>query len=196
MTHATGTPAQPSTRLPHHARWTLRLGGPEWSASQLGLAAAHALGALAYLVCLDHASGGFDGLFWILAAVPLLTLSWTGSALPLAYWGLMLFGWFTLTPEGSFSWWSLPAAAGVAVGHAAAALGASVPPATQVAPRELLRWTRWTGVAAAAALPVGALAGVLAGHGDVGGPAALVVGVLGLAAAVLLLRTEPPAERD
>lgn len=191
----TATPRQPA-QTPRHTRWTLLLGGPEWSTSQLGLAVAHVLGALVYLVCLHRASGGFEGIFWALAAVPLLTLSWTGSALPLAYWGLMLFGWFTLTPEGSFSWWSLPAAAGVAVGHAAAALGASVPPATQLARRELLRWARLTGLAAAAALPVGVLAGTLAGHGDVAGPAALVIGVLGLAAAVLLLRTEPPAERD
>jgi hypothetical protein len=180
----------------------VRFGGAEWSTSQLGLAVAHVLGALVYLVCLHRASGGFEGIYWVLALVPLLTLSWSGSALPLVYWGIMLFGWFTLTPEGSFSWWSLPAAAGVAVGHAAAALGASVPPETQLGRRELLRWARATGLAAAAALPVGALAGLLAGRaggsGGLGGsgPAALLVGVLGLAAGVLLLRTEPPAERD
>jgi hypothetical protein len=158
------------------------------------VAVVHVLGALVYLVSLHRAAGGFEGLYWLLALVPLLTLSWVGSALPLAYWGLMLFGWFTLTPEASFSWWSLPAAAGVAVGHAAAALGASVPPATQLGRPELLRWARRTGVAAAAALPVGALAGVLAGRVGDAAPAALVVGVLGLSAGLLLLRTEPPAE--
>jgi len=184
------------TSRTRHSRWTLLLGGPEWSTSQLGLAVAHVLGALVYLVCLSRASGGFAGLYWVLAAVPLFTLSWSGSALPLAYWGLLLFGWFTLTPEGSFSWWSLPAAAGVAVGHAAAALGASVPPATQLAGRELLRWARMTGLAAAAALPVGALAGLLVDHRAFAGSAALVIGLAGLAAGVLLLRTEPPAERD
>ncbi len=186
----------PTTSKTRHARWTLRIGGPEWSTSQLGLAVAHVLGALVYLACLHRASGGFEGIFWALALVPLLTLSWAGSALPLAYWGLMLFGWFTLTPEGSFSWWSLPAAAGVAVAHAAAALGASVPPATQIGRPELLRWARSTGLAAAAALPVGALAGLLADRDSGAGPTALVVGVLGLAAAVLILRTEPPAARD
>lgn len=50
-----------------------------------------------------------------------LLLRLNDSGAPLAFYALMLFGWLQLTPEGSFSWWSVMAAAGVTLGHAAAA---------------------------------------------------------------------------
>jgi hypothetical protein len=177
--------------------WTLRFGGgPDWSSSQLAVTGAHVAGALVFLTALYRAAGGFDAIFWALAAVPVLTMSYAGAAAPLAFWGLMLYGWFYLSPAGSFSWWSLVAAAGVAIGHAAAAVSASAPPQTHIAAVEFRRWARWTGIAAAAALPVGALAGLLVGRSTSLVPVATVVGLLGIAAGLFLLRTAPPSPRD
>ena len=190
-------PTPPGRKPPRRFTWTLAFGGgPDWSSSQLIVTCAHVVGALVFLVALHRAAGGFDAIFWGLAAVPLFTVSYAGSAAPLAFWGLMIFGWFHLSPAGSFSWWSLPAAAGVAIGHAAAALSASCPPQTHIARPEFVRWARWTGIAAAAALPVGALAGVVVGRSTSVAPVATVVGLLGVAGTLLLLRTTAPATLD
>jgi len=151
-------------------------------------------GVTVYLASLWLAAGGFDPVWWGLVLVPLLTIAWAGSAAPLVYWGLLLFGWFILTPAGSFSWWSLPAAAGCIVGHAAAALSASSPPAGSVSAHTARRWGRHTAVAFAAAVPVAVLAGLLAGQSLGPVPAAYVIGLGGVAAGLWLVRTSPPIE--
>lgn len=174
-------------------RRTVHFGaGPEWSLSQLGAAAAAMGGILVYLASLSMAVGGFDVVWWALTLLPLLTLAWAGSAAPLFYWGLLLYGWFTLTPAGSFSWWSLPAAAGCVVGHAATALSASSPPAGSFTARTTRRWVRHTAAAFLAAVPVAALAGLLVGRLLPLAQTAYVVGLLGVAAGVWLVRTNPP----
>jgi hypothetical protein len=184
-------------RAVHPVRRTLSFGsGPEWSLSQLGATAAAMGGVLVYLVSLWLAAGGFDAVWWSLVLLPLLTMMWAGSAAPLLYWGLLLFGWFTLTPAGSFSWWSLPAAAGCVVGHAATALSASSPPAGSFTTRTGRRWLRHTWVAFLAAVPVTLLAGLLAGRSNPLSPAAYVIGLLGVSVAVWLMRTSPPLEHQ
>jgi hypothetical protein len=174
-------------------RRTLYLGaGSEWSLSQLAAAAAAMGGVAVYLASLSLSAGGFDAFWWALVLLPLLTMAWAGSAAPLAYWALMLFGWFTLTPAGTFSWWSLPAAAGCIVAHAATALSASSPPAGSVTARTARRWTRHTAAAFAAAVPVAVLAGLLDGRSVGLVPTAYVIGLGGVAVGLWFVRTSPP----
>lgn len=181
----------------HPVRRTVHFGaGPEWSLSQLGATAAAMGGVLVYLASLSLAAGGFDPVWWSLVLLPLVTMVWTGSAAPLFYWGLLLFGWFTLTAAGSFSWWSLPAAAGCVIGHAATALSASSPPAGSFTARTARRWVRHTAGALLAALPVVLLAGLLSGRSIPLTPAAYVIGLLGVSVGVWLVRTNPPTERE
>ncbi|GAA5032448.1 hypothetical protein GCM10023258_31420 [Terrabacter aeriphilus] len=188
-----GAPVDPTLPTTHPVRRTLRFGaGPEWSLSQLGAAAAGMGGVALYLAGLSVAAGGFDAIWWALVLVPLLTLSWAGSAAPLALWALLLLGWFVLTPAGSFSWWSLPAALGAVGAHAAAALAASSPPAGSFTRRTVRRWVRHAAVAAAAAVPVALLAGALSARPLGLVPAAYVLGLGGVAVGLWLLRTSPP----
>lgn len=178
-------------------RRTLHFGaGPEWSFSQLGAAAAAMGGVLLFLASLYLAAGGFAGPWWALVLLPLVTMSWAGSAAPLVYWALLLYGWFTLTPAGSFSWWSLPAAAGCIVAHAATSAAATSPPAGSFTARAVSRWGRHTAVAFAAAVPVAALTGLLTTRSLGPAPAAYVLGLGGVAAGLWLVRTSPPAERQ
>lgn len=180
----------------HPVRRTVHFGaGPEWSLSQLGATASAMGGVLVYLASLSQAAGGFDPVWWSLVLLPLVTMTWAGSAAPLVSWGLLLYGWFTLTAAGSFSWWSLPAAGGCVVGHAAAALSASSPPAGSVTARTARRWLRQTVVAFLAATPVALLAALLTGRSLPLSPAAYVVGLLGVSVGLWLMRTDPPAER-
>jgi hypothetical protein len=184
----------PSRDKPHR---TLRFGvGPEWSSAQLALGATSSTGAALYLVALHQAAGGFDPVFWALAAVPMLTLSLAGSGASLAYWALMLYGWFVLTDEASFSWWALPAAVGLLVSHTATALSASVPPAGMVATGSLHRWGRGVAVAVGAAAVVAVAAAALVGRPLDAGSAAYVIGLLGLSAGIWLVRNNPPSERE
>jgi hypothetical protein len=170
--------------------------GAAWSAHQLALAAVASGGAVVYLVALDQASGGFDPVFWLLPVVPALLLRFNGSGAPLAFWALMLFGWFHLTPAGSFSWWAVLGAVGVTLGHASAALSAAGPPGMQIPTPILRRWLRLGLVAVGAAAGVGLGAGLL--HGRVGavGAVAQVVALLGLAGGLWLLRSNPPEPSD
>ena len=188
--------AAPDTRSPRRT-WTLHFGsGPEWSTRQLALTGAHVVAVALFLTAMDRGTGGFDAIIWALVLVPLLTMSWSGSAAPLALWGLLVTTWFLLSPTGAFSWWSLLGAVAVAIGHAASALSSTLPPAGQFSRATLARWARHTGIAAAAALPVALLVGLVHGR-DLGvGPVALVIGLLGLAVGLLLVRTNPPVPRD
>ena len=201
-TRGAGGPAAPDGPVPAvtavpPVRRTVHFGaGPEWSLSQLGATAAAVGGVAVYLASLSLASGGFDSLWWTLAGLPLVTMAWSGSAAPLLYWALLLYGWFTLTPAGSFSWWSLPAAAGLAAGHAATALSASSPPAGSFTRRTARRWVRQTIIVSGAAVPVAVLAGLLAGRSLGSVQAAYVIGLGGVALGLWLVRTNPPAPRD
>jgi len=178
-------------------RRTVQFGsGPEWSLSQLGATAAAMGGVLVYLGSLSQAVGGFDVVWWGLVLLPLLTLAWAGSAAPLFYWGLLLYGWFTLTAAGTFSWWSLPAAAGCVVGHAATALSASSPPAGSFTAETARRWVRYTAAAFLAAVPVAILAGLLAGRSLPLAQAAYVIGLVGVAIGIWLVRTSPPVTAE
>lgn len=179
-----------------HLRRTVHFGaGPEWALSQLGASVAAMGGVAVFLASLYLAAGGFDAIWWALVLLPLLTMAWAGSAAPLAYWALLLYGWFTLTPAGSFSWWSLPAAGGCIVGHAATALSASSPPSGSLTAATARRWARHTALACAAAVPVAVLAALLDGRSPGLVPAAYLVGLGGVAVGLWLVRTSPPAER-
>jgi hypothetical protein len=191
-----GSLGTPGVARPVRLRRNVRFGaGPAWSPSQLGATAAAMGGVAVYLASLSFAVGGFDRLWWALVLLPLVTMSWAGSAGPLAYWILLLYGWFTLTSAGSFSWWSLSAAAGCVVGHAAAAVSASSPPAGAFTAATTGRWVRHTALAFTAAVPVAVLAGLLVGRSPGLAPAAYVIGLGGVAAGLWLVRTSPPAER-
>jgi len=175
-------------------RRTLRFGaGPEWSFAQLGATAAATAGVLVHLGALHRAVGGFDGVWWLLALVPIVSMPWAGSAAPLALWGVLLVGWFVLTPAGTFSWWSLVAAAGVIVGHAAPALSAASPPSGSFSRVTVRQWSRHVLVALSAAGAVAVTVAALSGRDLQLGAVGLVVGLLGLAAALWWVRTSPPA---
>jgi hypothetical protein len=174
-------------------RRSVRFGtGRAWSAHQLLTAGITMMGSLAFTVALERASGGFDPLFW--AAVPLsvFLLPVSGSGWPLAYWGVMVLTWFYLTPEGSFSAWSVLAAAGLLLGHAAAAHSASAPAGTSFPARTVRRWVRQALVALGAAGAVGLAATLLAGRVDEAGAVAQALGLFGLALGVWLLRSNEP----
>lgn len=168
--------------------------GRAWSVHQLLLAAVSSAGALAFLLALDRAAGGFDPLFWLLVPVPALLLAVNASGWPFAYWAFMVFGWFYLTPSGSLSGWSLLGAAGLLLGHASAALSASAPPTASLPARMLRRWAMYGAVAMGAAGAVALGAGLLTGRVGALGIAAQLVGLLGLALGVWFLRTQPPEE--
>ena len=186
----------PGDGTPTSRTWrTISFGrGRPWSLPQLGLALLGVASAAVFLQSLWQASGGFDPIWWSLVLVPLVTIGYTASGVPLAYWGLMLVGWFVLTPSGSFSVWSVPAALALLIGHSAAALAATTPPAGGFSTRMLRRWLRWVLVAALAAPAVALLTEALSGGGLEAGPAAYVIGLGGLAVGIFLLRSEPPVQ--
>lgn len=168
--------------------------GQQWSLPQLALGLIGVASALVFLQSLWLASGGFDGRWWLLAIVPLVALPYAGSGAPLALWGLLLFGWFYLTPSDSFSAWSVPAALALLVGHAASSLSATTPPAGSFSRRVVRRWVGPVLLAALSAPLVALLAGALRGDALEASPAAYVIGLGGLALGVFLLRSEPPLQ--
>ncbi|HET8988456.1 MAG TPA: hypothetical protein VFN43_08080 [Humibacillus sp.] len=193
---APGTPGTPGTgpAAPPSRRRTLRFGaGPEWSFAQLGTTAVATAGVLVYLGALHRAVGGFDGVWWILALVPVATMPWSGSAVPLTLWGVLLIGWFVLTPAGTYSWWALIAAAGVVAGHAAPALSAASPTAGSFSRASVRRWVSHALVAFGAAGAVAVAVAALSGRDLEVGAVGLVVGLTGLAAGLWWVRTSPPS---
>ncbi|HET7801197.1 MAG TPA: hypothetical protein VFL38_12300 [Humibacillus xanthopallidus] len=189
-------PSPPVAPSPHRRR-TLRFGtGPEWSFAQLGMTAVATGGVVVYLGALHRAVGGFDGVWWLLALVPLVLMPWPGSAAPLALWAVLLTGWFVLTPEGTFSWWALPAAAGAVAAHAAHALSATSPPAGSFTRATVRRWVRHCVVALSAACAVVVAVASLSSRDLTIGAVGLVVGLLGVAAGLAWVRTSPPSSAD
>ena len=170
--------------------------GNTWSPHQLALAAVSSLGAVLYLAALHAAAGGFDSIYWLLALGPALLVGVNSSGAPAAYWALMLFGWFYLTPSGSFSLWSVPAAVGALLGHVTSALSAAAPPEAAFPGSVIRRWLWRTLLAAGAAVTVGGAAALLRGRVDGWGAGAQVVALLGLAAGITMLRNDESADVD
>lgn len=188
--------SRPVAATPRRRR-TLRFGaGPEWSFAQLGATAVATGGVLVYLGALHLAVGGFDGVWWLLALAPVVMMPWSGSAGPLVLWAVLLIGWFVLTPEGTYSWWSLIAAAGAAASHAAHALSAASPPAGSFTRATVRRWVRHGLVAVGAAVAVLVAVATLSSRDLTVGAVGLVIGLVGVAAGLLWLRTSPPASVD
>lgn len=188
-----GPPAPVLTRT----RRTLRFGvGPQWSPHQLALAALSTVGAAIYLAALHVVAPGLSALLWLLLLVPATTMSFAGSGLPLAFWGLLLFVWFVQVPTGSFTWWSLPAAAGLLLAHVSTALSATAPPSGSFTAAHFRRRARPAGVALLVTAVVAAVASWLAGHGIPASPAAYVIGLAGIVVGLWLVRTNPPRPRD
>ncbi|MDN5778956.1 MAG: hypothetical protein L0H96_18845, partial [Humibacillus sp.] len=183
------SPAGPSAPFVTTTR-TLRFGtGPEWSSHQLALTAANTLGVSLYLAALHGAAGGFPGVCWLLLLVPATTMSFAGSGLSLGLMGLLLYGWFILMPAGSFTWWSLPAAAGLLLSHSAVSLSATAPPSARFSRDHLRRRTRGHLVALSAAVVMAAGAALLSGRGLGPSPVAYAVGLAGVAVGIWLART-------
>jgi hypothetical protein len=195
---AAGGPASgPRSSASPRRRRTLRFGGgPEWSFAQVGAAATATASVIAYLGALHLAVGGFDGVWWLLVLAPVVLMRWSGSVGPLVLWGVLLIGWFVLTPEGAYSWWALPAAAAVVAAHAAHALSASSPPAGSFTRATLRRWLRHCLVALGVACVVMGAVAALSGHGLGVGGVGLVVGLAGVVAGLLWVRTSPPSSAD
>ncbi|MEO6996502.1 MAG: hypothetical protein ABI112_00280 [Terracoccus sp.] len=188
-----GAPFDPTTRTTR----TLRFGtGPEWSSHQLALTAANTFGVSLYLIALNLAAGGFSGVFWLLVLVPATTMSFAGSGLSLGLMALLLYGWFTLMPAGSFTWWSLPAAAGLLLSHSAVALSATAPPTARFSRDHLRRRARSHLIALSAAVVMAAGAALLSARGLGPNPAAYAIGLVGVAAGIWLARNSPPRPRD
>lgn len=182
---------------PHGPRRLLQLStGALWSRDQLMLGLLSSTGGLLFLFALHQASGGFDSIYWLLAPLPALFVSRNDSGVPLAYWGLMLFGWVYLTSAGSFSPWAIVAAAGLILGHASAALSASAPSTAAFPGRVVRRWAGRLLIALAAAVGVAVAVGALSGEVDGLGPVAQAVGLLGVALGVWFLRSDEPARPD
>jgi hypothetical protein len=189
------TSHEPEATAPPHTWRTVSFGrSQQWSLPQLALGLVGVASALVFLEALWMASGGFDALWWLLAVVPLVTLPYAGSGVPLAFWGLMLLGWFLLTPSGSFSAWSVPAALALVVGHSATSLSATTPPAGGFSRGVLRRWLAPLVLAGVSAPLVAILASAVRGDELAASPAAYVIGLGGLALGVFLLRSEPPLE--
>lgn len=190
-------PPPPPAAPTSHRRRTLRFGaGPEWSFAQLGVTAVATAGVVVYLGALHLAVGGFDGVWWLLALAPLVLMPWPGSAAPLALWAVLLIGWFVLTPEGTFSWWALPAAAGAVAAHAAHALSATSPPAGSFTTATVRRWVRHCLVALSASGAVVVAVAALSSRELTVGALGLVVGLAGMAAGLAWVRTSPPSSAD
>ena len=176
---------------------TLRFGtGAEWSSHQLALTAASTLGVSLYLAALNLAAGGFSGVFWLLVLVPATTMSFAGSGLSLGLMALLLYGWFILLPAGSFTWWSLPAAAGLLLSHSAVSLSATAPPTARFGRDHLRRRARSHLIALSAAVVMAAGAALLSGHELGPNPVAYAIGLAGVAVGIWLARTSPPRPRD
>ena len=170
--------------------------GSDWSVHHLLLAGLATFGVALYLVALAGASGGMDAGWWLLLAVPLMTWSLSNSAAALALWTVLLVVWINLTPAGSFSWWSLLAAGGVTLSHAATALADSAPPWALVGRVTAREWLRWVAVGLAAATVAAGLAALLLGRTAGLSPAAYVIGLLGLTVGLWALRTNPPESAE
>jgi len=153
-------------------------------------------GVVVYLGALHLAVGGFDGVWWLLALVPVVVMPWPGTAAPLALWAVLLTGWFVLTPEGTYSWWAVPAAAGAVAAHAAHALSATAPRAGSFTRATVLRWVRHCLVALSAAGAVVLAVAALSSRDLTVGALGLVVGLLGVAAGLVWVRTSPPSSAD
>lgn len=166
--------------------------GPDWSVHHLLLAAASTLGVVVYLIALTGATGESAGGWWLLVAVPLLTWSLPNSAAALVLWSVLVIVWVNLTPAGSFSWWSLLAAAGVLLSHAATALAASAPPWATVGRATARRWLRMVAVAMLVTGVVAGLGALLLGRTGGLSWAAYVIGLAGLGAGIWALRTNAP----
>ncbi len=179
------------------SRRTLRFGaGAEWSSHQLALTAASTAGVAVHLAALSFASGEVVGAYWLVLLVPATTMAWAGSGLSLGLWTLLLYLWFTVTPAGSFSWWSVAAAAGLLLSHSAVSLSATAPPSGLFGLAHLRRRRRSHVVALAAAVVVAAVAALLSGRGLGPNPVAYAVGLLGVVVGVWLTRSSPPRPRD
>lgn len=175
--------------------------GRLWSLQQIALVGISTIGAVVYLLALNAAAPrGVDPVAWLLLLGPLLLLRVGDSAWPLAYWALMILLWVQVTPTGSFSWWSLPAAVGLTLAHAATALGASAPPAAEIPPGIRRVWLgRTAGAIVAAAATAGAIQLVtshLSGLASGLASAAYIVGLLGVAGLLWLTRSNPPEPPD
>jgi hypothetical protein len=185
-----------ATRVTGRGWRTIRLGsGPEWSVAQFALAALSSLGVAIFVMCLHQAASGSMGTWWFEALLPLVLIGYAGSALPLALWALLIWSWFVNVPTDSFTLWSVPAAAGIALAHAATALLAACPPGATFPRATLASWSRGLLVAIGAAGVVAGLATAARNASLEAGSAAYVVGLLGVGLGVLWLRgapVEPP----
>lgn len=195
-TASNASPEHPDAPLPGATR-TLRFGtGPEWSSHQLALALAHTVGVVVFLAALDRASGGFPAPYWLVVLIPPTTMVFAGSGLTLGLMLTLLYGWFLLAPAGSFTWWSVPAAAGLLLSHVAVSLSATAPPAARFETRQLRRRARIALLALCAAPVVAMGAALLSGSGLGPHPAAYVLGLVGVAVGVALTRSNPPRPPD
>lgn len=174
----------------------LSFGGPRaWSASQLVLALLGSAGVATLLASLAQAAA-LSPFWWLLALVPLVGLAYSGTVLPLALGVAIVYVWTVHVPVASHTWWSVPAAAGLLVWHAATSLAAALPSSATI-PRALAgRWAVRSGTVALA--PVLAAAGVASAPvlGETPAVLAALVALLGVVALIWFTRSEPPAERE
>lgn len=190
------TPGRPEVAPPGRTR-TIRFGtGPDWSMHQLGLAAAHTIGVAVFLAALHQASGGFALPYWLVLLLPPTTMVLAGSSLTLGLMLTLLYGWFLLTPAGSFTWWSVPAAAGLLLSHISVSWSASAPPATRWSGAPLRRRAHLALIAFGAAPVVAVGAAALAGRRLGPNPTVYAIALAGVALGVLLTRANPPSPPD
>lgn len=180
------------TGVPGRVWRTIRLGsGPEWSIEQFALAALSSAGVVIFVTCLHQAATGPIGFWWVEALLPLVLIGYAGSALPLALWAVLIWSWFVNVPTDSFTLWSVPAAAGIALAHAATALLATCPPGATFPRATIAAWSRAVLVAIGTAGVVAGLATAARSASLGAGSAAYVVGLLGVGLGLLWLRGAP-----
>ncbi len=174
----TATPRRPLSRL---VRWG---GSDEHDAGRLAVAAVATVAPLLFAVCLMLGGGEVTWWWLVFAPAGAATVAYAETPAALVMWAMLLVLWVAQVP-GPFSWWSLPAAACVAAGHAALTLVAGHPSAGALPFEAVRRTGRRLAVVLAVALAVALLSQAVRAVALPGQVALAVAAVLVVAAWVL-----------
>lgn len=170
--------------------------GRTWSRDQLALCAITVASALGYLACLAGAFGALDPAWYLVPAVFAVVWRLAGSALSLLYWVVMFFFWYLRAPDGSLTWWALPAAICAIIAHTATSLAATIPSESTLGRGVASRWLERLAIVIGLTAVVASAGWLLrGGTGSISGIAVILALAL-LAGGLFALRTNAPDTRD
>lgn len=154
------------------------------------------VGALLFTLAYAAAGGGSPLAWGAMAVLGLLVVLQPHTLMPAVFLGFALASWWAGV-QGPWHWALLPAALGLLLVHAGAALAASVPAQAGVPATVLRRWASRTGVVAALTAGVWGGAGALALlSSGAGGALPGIVGLALLAACLALYVRRPGGSSD